>query len=42
MGTFAIGPVLKTLAILGAVAVLGLNFVLLADFFGLSTLIFAG
>ncbi len=29
------GPVLRTLATLGACAVLGLNFVLLADFFGL-------
>jgi manganese transport protein len=35
MGAFRIGPVLRVLAILGACAVLGLNFVLLAQTFGL-------
>ncbi|KAA2315689.1 divalent metal cation transporter [Pseudooceanicola sediminis] len=36
MGAFTIGPVLRTLAILGATVVLGLNVVLLAGVFGLS------
>jgi len=35
MGDFIVGPVLCILSGLGALAVLGLNFVLLADFFGL-------
>ena len=35
MGDFIVGPVLRILSGLGALAVLGLNFVLLADFFGL-------
>ncbi|WP_321363177.1 Nramp family divalent metal transporter [uncultured Celeribacter sp.] len=35
MGAFRIGPVLRVLAVLGACAVLGLNFVLLAETFGL-------
>ena len=35
MGVFIVGPVLRILSGLGALAVLGLNFVLLADFFGL-------
>lgn len=34
MGDFAIGPVIRSLAILGALAVLSLNFVLLAQAFG--------
>ncbi len=34
MGEFRIGPVLRGLATLGACAVLSLNFVLLADSFG--------
>ncbi len=34
MGAFAIGPVMKSLAILGATVVLALNFVLLAQTFG--------
>ena len=34
MGAFAIGPVLKVLAVLGAAVVLALNFVLLAQTFG--------
>lgn len=34
MGDLATGPVIRTLAILGAIAVLGLNFVLLAGAFG--------
>src|SRR5690606_2903580 len=35
MGDYAVGPVVRVLAGLGTVAVLGLNFVLLAAFFGL-------
>ncbi|SEL13974.1 Nramp family divalent metal transporter [Jannaschia helgolandensis] len=35
MGDFMVGPVLRILSGLGALAVLALNFVLLADFFGL-------
>lgn len=36
MGEFVAGGLLRTLAIIGATVVLSLNFVLLADFFGLS------
>ncbi len=36
MGAFAISPLLRVLATLGSCAVLGLNFVLLADVFGAS------
>ena len=36
MGEFLAGGLLRTLAIIGATVVLSLNFVLLADFFGLS------
>jgi hypothetical protein len=36
MGDFRIGPVLRVLATLGACAVLSLNFVLLADTFGVA------
>ena len=35
MGDFVTGPLIRILSILGAVVVLSLNFVLLADFFGL-------
>ncbi|GGG81328.1 divalent metal cation transporter MntH [Salipiger pallidus] len=35
MGDYALGPLLRWAAVLGTVAVLGLNFVLLAQFFGL-------
>ncbi|CUH65725.1 Divalent metal cation transporter MntH [Thalassovita gelatinovora] len=34
MGDFSVGPVLRTLAVVGATAVLALNFILLADTFG--------
>jgi manganese transport protein len=36
MGDFRIGPVLRVLATLGGCAVLSLNFVLLADTFGVA------
>lgn len=42
MGQFTAGLGLKTLAGLGAIAVLGLNFVLLADFFGIQIPFFTG
>ncbi|MFZ7093405.1 Nramp family divalent metal transporter [Primorskyibacter sp. 2E233] len=42
MGAFRVGPVLRVLALLGAIAVLSLNFILLADFFGLSMPFFDG
>ena len=42
MGEFAVGPVTRVLAGMGAAAVLGLNFVLLAAFFGLEVPFLAG
>ena len=42
MGEFAVGPVVRVLAGMGAAAVLGLNFVLLAAFFGLRMPFLAG
>jgi manganese transport protein len=42
MGEFAVGPVVRVLAGMGAAAVLGLNFVLLAAFFGLPVPFLAG
>ncbi|THD76004.1 divalent metal cation transporter [Thalassobius vesicularis] len=42
MGEFAVGLVLRGLALLGAAVVLGLNFVLLADVFGLPVPFLAG
>ena len=42
MGQFTAGLGLKILAGLGAIAVLGLNFVLLADFFGINMRFFTG
>lgn len=42
MGAFAVGPVLRILSILAAVLVLGLNFVLLAQTFGLPLPFLAG
>ena len=41
MGDYAIGPVVMSLALIGAIVVLGLNFVLLADVFGMSMLFLA-
>jgi manganese transport protein len=42
MGPFAASPLIRALAVIGAVAVLGLNFVLLADAFGLPVPFLAG
>lgn len=42
MGPFAVRPVVRALALVGAAAVLGLNFVLLAEFFGLPIPFLAG
>ncbi|WP_323785104.1 Nramp family divalent metal transporter [Thalassovita sp.] len=42
MGDFCVGPVLRGLAVLGATAVLALNFVLLADTFGVPMPFLAG
>ncbi|MBD3787145.1 MAG: Nramp family divalent metal transporter [Sphingomonadales bacterium] len=42
MGPFVVGPGVRALALIGAAAVLGLNFVLLAEFFGLPIPFLAG
>ncbi len=42
MGEFTVGPLVRGLALVGAAAVLGLNFVLLAEFFGLPIPFLAG
>ncbi|WP_141693193.1 Nramp family divalent metal transporter [Thioclava sp. SK-1] len=42
MGSFAIGPMLRGLAIIAAMAVLSLNFILLADVFGMPIPFLAG
>lgn len=42
MGTYATGPVLRLFALIGAAAVLGLNFILLAETFGVPIPFLAG